>query len=78
MRLPWSSEGLCVFLKVDRREPKENAPLQLHPCVERLKITRLPIDVPPVRRKRRLEKEENVESFSPARDFIGAYAPYAA
>nr|DAI43802.1 MAG TPA: hypothetical protein [Caudoviricetes sp.] len=25
MRLPWSSEGLCVFLKADRRKPKENA-----------------------------------------------------
>ena len=68
---------MCVFLKADRREPKENAPLPLYPCIERLKITRLPIDVPPVRRKRRLEKDENVESFSPAMDFIGAYAPYA-
>ena len=32
MRLPWSSEGLCVFLKVDRREPKENA-TQIQTCV---------------------------------------------
>ena len=26
MRLPCSSEGLCVFLKADRRKPKENVP----------------------------------------------------
>ena len=32
MRLPWSSKGLCVFLKADRREPKENA-LQIQTCV---------------------------------------------
>ena len=31
MRLPWSSEGLCVFLKADRQEPKENAP-QIQTC----------------------------------------------
>lgn len=31
MRLPWSSEGLCVFLKADRRKPKENAP-QIQTC----------------------------------------------
>ena len=32
MRLPWSSKGLCVSLKADRREPKENA-LQIQTCV---------------------------------------------
>ena len=26
MRLPLSSEGLCVILKADRRKPKENVP----------------------------------------------------
>nr|DAS33460.1 MAG TPA: hypothetical protein [Caudoviricetes sp.] len=28
--------------------------LALYPCIKRLKITRLPIGAPPVRRKRRL------------------------
>ena len=32
MRLPWSSKGLCVSLKADRREPKENA-TQIQTCV---------------------------------------------
>lgn len=32
MRFPWSSKGLCVFLKADRRELKENAP-QIQTCV---------------------------------------------
>nr|DAU51375.1 MAG TPA: hypothetical protein [Caudoviricetes sp.] len=39
--------------------------MPLYPCIERLKITRLPIDVPPVRRKRRHEKMDRMSKRVP-------------